>query len=406
MGTKARGKSIQIDFVYKGVRCRETLKLQATKANLQFAESLYATITYEITIGTFDYRKHFPNSKRASLFSSNQSGHESVKDALLSYLSAKKRTIAASTYDSYESAVRHHLIPTFGNLKLIDLSTQAVRQWMGGLIISNKRINNVLIPLRGMLEDAFADGVIDRNPMDRIRNLEIRLDDPEPFTFEEQHRVLAVLPEQGKNLIQFAFWTGLRTSELIALEWNDIDWIKGTAYVQRACVRGKLKLPKTRSGKREVLLLPNAMEALVNQKEFTFKTGKQIFHNPVTDKPWSSDIKIRNPLWTNALKAAGVRYRNPYQTRHTYASMLLSAGENPAWIAKQMGHTNMNMVLQKYGRYLPDHDPLAGQKIINRMSQIGHNFGVEKKKPRKSGALYGGDSGTRTPDTRIMIPVL
>ncbi len=87
--------------------------------------------------------------------------------------------------------------------------------------------------------------------------------------------------------------------------------------------------------------------------------------------------------------------------------MFLSAGENPAWIARQMGHTNMNMVLQKYGRYLPDHDPLAGQKIIARMAQIGHKPNSKNQKsPVNTGLRYGGASGTRTPDTRIMIPVL
>jgi len=393
MGFKARGNSIQIDFTYQGVRCCETLKLEPTKANLKFAEGLHATIQHEMAIGTFNYKKHFPNSKRAALFSEGQSGHALIKDALLSFLSAKKRTLADSTYASYASAVRHNLIPAFGHLKVKDLTTHAIRHWMGGLTISNKRINNVLIPLRGMLEDAFADGSIDRNPMDRIRNMEVRMQDPEPFTVEEQQRILDVLPEQGKNMVQFAFWTGLRTSELIALEWGDIDRFRNTAYVQRACVRGLLKFPKTSAGKREVLLLPLAIEALENQKRFTFKQGKRIFHNPVTDKPWSSDVKIRNPLWTNALKAAGVRHRNPYQTRHTYASMLLSSGENPAWIAKQMGHTNMNMVLRKYGRYMPDHDPLAGQKIMARMSQIGHKISVKKKKPCINRALYGGASG-------------
>jgi len=389
-----------------GVRCRETLKLSPSEANLRFARRMHAAITHEIAIGTFDYKKHFPNSNRAALFSDSLSGHIRVKEALQSFLSAKKRTLAESTYASYESAVRHHLIPAFGHLKLKDLTTHSIRQWLGGLTISNKRINNLLIPLRGMLEDAFADGSIDRNPMDRIKNLEVRQEDPEPFTFEEQSRILAVLPEQGRNLIQFAFWTGLRTSELIALEWGDVDWVRGTVYVRRARVRGILKHPKTSAGKREVLLLPNAISALENQKRFTFKKGKAIFHNPVTDRPWSSDVKIRNPLWTQALKAAGVRYRNPYQTRHTYASMLLSAGENPAWIAKQMGHTNMGMVLKKYGRYLPDHDPFAGRKIIAHMSQIGHNYGAARKKPRHCGALSGGASGTRTPDTRIMIPLL
>lgn len=369
MSVKARGKSIQIDFTYRGTRCRETLKLEPTRANLKYAEGLLFTVKHEIATNTFDYQKHFPDSKRAALFSNRSTrGQQLVKDALLAFLDAKRRTLALSTYESYESAVRYHLIPAFGKLTVQDLSTQIIRQWMGGLLISNKRINNVLTPLRGMLDDAFADGAIDRNPMDRIRNLEIRHEDPEPFTYEEQQRILAELEGQGRNLIQFAFWTGLRTSELIALEWGDIDWVRGTVYVQRACVRGQVKYPKTRSGKREVMLLPDAYKALQDQKQYTYKKGKQIFHNPETDRPWSSDIKIRYPLWTKAIKAAGVRYRNPYQTRHTYASMLLSAGENPAWIARQMGHTNMSMVLQKYGRYMPEHDPLAGQKIVTRMT--------------------------------------
>jgi len=220
MGARARGNSIQIGFVYRGVRCRETLKMEPIKANLLFAKRLHSTILHEIAIGTFDYREHFPDSKRAALFASGQSGNSLVKDALLSYLLAKKRALAASTYASYESAVRYHLIPEFGQLKVRDLTTQTIRQWMGGLIISNKRINNVLIPLRGMLEDAFSDGSIDRSPMDRIKNLEVRQEDPEPFSFEEQQRILAALPDQGRNLFQFAFWTGLRTSELIALEWG------------------------------------------------------------------------------------------------------------------------------------------------------------------------------------------
>ncbi|HKJ84069.1 MAG TPA: site-specific integrase, partial [Mariprofundaceae bacterium] len=280
--------------------------------------------------------------------------------------------------------MRCHLIPAFGHLELLALTTQGIRQWLGSLTVSNKRINNILIPLRGMLEDAFADGAIERNPMDRIKNLEVREEEPEPFTFEEQQRILAVLPDQGRNLIQFAFWTGLRTSELIALEWGDIDPVRDYVYVQRACVRGVIKHPKTNAGKREILLLPLALEALENQRPFTFKEGKRVFHNPETNRPWSSDIKIRYPLWAHALKAAGVRYRNPYQTRHTYASMLLSSGENPAWIARQMGHTNMQMLLRKYGRYMPDHDPLAGEKIVTRLSQLSHNWGLEKENPLHS----------------------
>jgi integrase len=57
-----------------------------------------------------------------------------------------------------------------------------------------------------------------------------------------------------------------------------------------------------------------------------------------------------------------VRYRNPYQTRHTYASMMLSAGEHPMWVAQQMGHSDWGMIRKVYGRFLPDADPNVGSR--------------------------------------------
>lgn len=62
------------------------------------------------------------------------------------------------------------------------------------------------------------------------------------------------------------------------------------------------------------------------------------------------------------MKKAGVRYRRPYQTRHTYASMMLSAGEHPMWVAKQMGHTDWTMIARVYGRWMPQADQNAGRK--------------------------------------------
>jgi len=63
-----------------------------------------------------------------------------------------------------------------------------------------------------------------------------------------------------------------------------------------------------------------------------------------------------------AIKKAGVRYRYPYQTRHTYASMMLSAGEHPMWVAKQMGHRDWTMIARRYGRWMPDADASAGSR--------------------------------------------
>ncbi|MFF6745824.1 site-specific integrase, partial [Pseudomonas aeruginosa] len=67
-------------------------------------------------------------------------------------------------------------------------------------------------------------------------------------------------------------------------------------------------------------------------------------------------------LWVYALKKASVRYRRPYQTRHTYASMMLSAGEHPMWVAQQMGHSDWTMIARVYGRWMPGANEQAGVK--------------------------------------------
>ncbi|MBF0173526.1 MAG: tyrosine-type recombinase/integrase family protein [Magnetococcales bacterium] len=212
---------------------------------------------------------------------------------MLQYLEGVKRGCANSTWKDYKSAIHYHLIPAFGQILLRNLTTAQIRAWLTNLEIGNKRINNILVPLRGMLKDAHADGFIDRNPMDRIRNLHVTIEDPAPFTPEEMTAILDALIDypQARNMIQFAFWTGLRTSELLAIEWGDIDWKRGMAVIRRANVRGHHKEPKTQSSARDILLLPDAVNALLDQKKYSFLEGGAYFAIPGTAFPGSTTTK-------------------------------------------------------------------------------------------------------------------
>nr|WP_244129135.1 tyrosine-type recombinase/integrase [Burkholderia gladioli] len=89
--------------------------------------------------------------------------------------------------------------------------------------------------------------------------------------------------------------------------------------------------------------------------------GAEVFHNPRTGAPWSGDQVIWL-AWNRAIEQSRVRYRRPYQTRHTYASMMLSAGEPPMWVANQMGHISLKMIEQRYGRWITDAAPDAGKR--------------------------------------------
>src|SRR5271157_2670055 len=105
-----------------------------------------------------------------------------------------------------------------------------------------------------------------RRPAERKRE-----DDVDPFSSEEQTAILNALSGQNRNLIQVALWTGLRTSELCALQWGDIDWKRGTMRVQRAKTQAsdEAETTKTRSGMRDVKLLGPTLEALKSQKPHT-----------------------------------------------------------------------------------------------------------------------------------------
>lgn len=370
-GVRPRGNSIEIDFYANGIRCREALKLAPTKPNLSHAKRMREAILHEIGIGTFDYERHFPGGRQASKLSSRPASR-SIEKSLDDWLLLQSKRCESSTIRDYKSAIEFHLKPSFGSKLLSELVTSDIQRWIATLAISHKRINNILIPLRGVCEIAFVDGVIDRDPTSRIRNLSVRQDEPQPFSPSEIAAILDCAEPQVRNLFLFAFATGLRTSELIALEWPDIDWKRGVVCVKRASVRKLTKAPKTSAGEREVKLLPHAIDALQAQRQFSLLRNAQIFLCPRTGAPWTTDQQIRKSCWQHLLKKAGVPYRNPYQTRHTYASLLLSAGENPMWVAKQMGHKDWGMIRKRYGRWIPEVDSTAGSKVMSIWSQVGH----------------------------------
>ncbi|BCZ51808.1 hypothetical protein OUHCRE10_50200 [Enterobacter hormaechei subsp. xiangfangensis] len=119
---------------------------------------------------------------------------------------------------------------------------------------------------------------------------------------------------------------------------------------------GVTKGTKTKAGTRKVELTDEAMIALNDQKPFSFMKNGCVFEDPKTNKPWASADAIRKKAWVPTLRKAGIRYRNPYQTRHTFATRLISRGVNLFWLAAQMGHKGPEMLFRHYGRYLKEYD--------------------------------------------------
>lgn len=184
----------------------------------------------------------------------------------------------------------------------------------------------------------------------------------DPFNSAEREAILKALTGQVRAIFCFAFWTGLRTGELIALRWCDVDWLN-----KRICVRIALSkrvfTPTKGRRMRWVPLLPPALAALESQLAHTGEARRWVFNNPVTNDRWSSSERLRR-RWARALKAAEVRYRYQYQTRHTYASVRMSAGESASDVAAAMGHLDVRLVSIVYARFIPAENQEPGARTI------------------------------------------
>lgn len=357
--------SIGITFQYRGTRCREKLRLPPNEANKKYAQRLKATIELEIAKGIFDYAKHFPQSKRAKKFTRQPGATESVADGLRNWYKLHSGSLEPETAREYRNDIENTLVPEFGTVTLSGLTRDAILRWVNDSQLSAKRLRNILIPLRRMYDDLLGGAGITSNPLARlkIKKPERVQDDPiDPFEPKEFALIVEHSPPELADMFTFWVWTGLRVEEIIAIIWDDVDLLRGVVRITKAVRDGRLKAPKTKAGRREVSLQEEAAAALKRQKARTYLAGKHVWLHINTREPWLGDESIRRPHWTRILKLAGVRYRYPYQLRHTFASWMVSCGENPQWVAKQMGHKDWSVIVKHYARWMPKLDADAGRR--------------------------------------------
>lgn len=357
---------LMITFVYQNKMRREQIRLAPTIPNQRLAFNRLLRIQDEIARGAFDYAKEFPNSKEAAQ-QANIKASMSMKVALLDYLKDWQRSVdlgkkAESSYAALSKAVNGILIPAFGHYDLNEITPAILRDWIKGRNITGKTLNNNLTPLREIFTNAFIDHDIP-NPFHKLDLPKLKkgfckdsVYKVEPFTPDEVQAILKVAPPQAKNYIQFAFATGLRGGEMIGLRWGDIDWEKNEIHLIHNRVNGKDKPPKTSAGKRDVPLSKDALSALNAQKQWTYVMQDFVFHRDKTNAPYLDDQEVLKGMWMPVIKASGVRYRIPKQTRHTYASARLSRGENVHKVAVHMGHADATMVLQTYGKWIKQYE--------------------------------------------------
>ena len=211
---------------------------------------------------------------------------------------------------------------------------------------------------------AADEGYIELNPAQslrkHLRKREGEAHEPDPLSADEMRRLVDTTRAQFSRWTAFVLCglrTGLRLSELIGLDWSDLD-DAGTLTVQRAVVRGVIGTPKNHQ-RRVVDVSPELLTALRVYRRalraFALKKGRSaptVMFPAVGGVEQLDESNVRK-VFTRICTAAKVRQRSPHDMRDTYASQLLSANAPLLYVSAQLGHSGPEVTLRHYSKWLP-----------------------------------------------------
>lgn len=356
---RKNGDKIEINFRWEGELIRYTPPGLLTVENLERAIRIRANIIESIELKTFSLQTLFPDGRKSD-YKKEKTLLDTVFEAFIKL--CEKEGKASITLKRYKEILYNKALPHFGNVDIFTIDQDKVVAWIESLKGKAKTVRNNVSPFRRALSQF------------QLRNSNYVL----PFSFDmkellsgRNHRRQEIIPfnEYEKSIILmhctnewefnlFSLWfeVGIRPSELILLTFDDWDERNNTISIDKAWVDGNKKDPKTIAGFRKINLNNLAIDALTRQKEYMNKIhnpSNLIFVNPRTKKQWSGDKSLRY-YWQKIIKRTDIKYRCLYAIRHTYGSLLIKKGEEYGYVAEQMGHETVEMLIKHYYHFIED----------------------------------------------------
>ncbi len=273
------------------------------------------------------------------------------------FLDSKKALVKESTYIRYESIIRNQILPVFGKQDIRSIKTSDIKKWFNKWAEkrSGATANYIANTFSAIFKEAFYDEVIEKNPFSHIKRPKRKQGGAKPFDIKTIKLLINSCDEKWfSNFLALSFFTGLRTGEAVALKWEDIDLNSQEIEVKRSRRYGKDVEPKTESSKRIVPIFDELLPYLYSQKEITKNYKSSYVFLSRYGTPFNDGNRIRDHHWKRLLKKLGIPYQRLYDTRSSFATMMLSSGKfSINQIAQIMGHTNIEMLIYRYNKFIP-----------------------------------------------------
>lgn len=290
-----------------------------------------------------------------------------------------KPNLSPRGFERYESIVRVHLTQSLGNISLIKLRPEHLQKYYtaklnSGLSARTVRYHHVILHIA--LKTAVKWGLLSRNVADAVDPPRTR--NTEMHTWNEDdiiHFLNAAKDTPYYALFHTALFTGMRRSELLALRWQDIDFIYGQISVSRSLHHLNdgsyiFTQPKSAKSQRTIALSPSAILALKEHREKQ-KLEKIMQGISLSDDDLVFSHPDGNPLrpntvsraWTILAARAGLRVIRLHDARHSHASLMLKQGTHPKIVQERLGHSTISVTLDTYSHVAPGLQEAAANRF-------------------------------------------
>ncbi len=308
-------------------------------------------------------------------------------ETLTSFLTAwvdhvVKPKVRETTYRSYEMTMRVHIFPHVGKVRLDEFRVADVRQLQRRVAATASPRTQRLVHtvLHSALKEAVRDERISLNPCGRelVDAPRYTPQQIRPLTTEQAQALLdAARGDRLEALYVLALTTGMRSGELFALHWEDVDLNVGSLSVRRSLqnINGKTLLvePKTRAGKRRIDLASLAVAALREHRKRLLAEGlaaSALVFPSSSGSPLQSRNVTRRSFEPLLAKAGLPRIRF-HDLRHTFATTMLTQGVHPKVVQEMLGHSKIVVTLDTYSHCVPSMQKEAAARLDSIFSRMG-----------------------------------
>ncbi|MBL1229754.1 site-specific integrase [Enterococcus sp. BWB1-3] len=268
-----------------------------------------------------------------------------------------KNRVKPSTWSSYESKIRNHIIPFLGRKKLNQLERTDVMALIEFLLSQGYSINmvkTILTILKNSLNYAAVNGHLNKYPYKNIVLPSIKRKGIRSLSVEEQKALEeAAFRNTYYSAVIISLATGMRIGEISGLRWEDIDFTREIISVNRTLQRIPdpdnqnttmiiMGEPKTKSSLRKIPLAVNLKNYLVKLKKSSYS------EYVVSCSEGFTEPRVINYHFKKLLKYTGIRNINFHCLRHTFATRCVENGADIASLSKILGHTSIKLTLDTY----------------------------------------------------------